>query len=150
MRHLRALVVCCLLAVPLAVPVSASAVSTERSMVRELNEVRSSYGLKRLRVSRTLLTSSGNYANWMMANDWFGHRGAAAATNFRATGEILALHGGRRARIRRTIRLWLNSPSHRAVILAPQFRYVGAGRSRGKFRGRRSTAWVAHFGAGRK
>jgi uncharacterized protein YkwD len=40
----------------------------------------------------------------------------------------------------------MNSPPHRALILSPGFRWLGAGIARGRLTGRRATTWVLHFG----
>ncbi len=96
MRLLRALVVPCLLCAVLVVPAPAAAVRSQTAMLQELNKVRSSHGVRRLRTSPKLEQSAGGYAHWMMKNDWFGHRGAASGTGFARSGEILELHGGSR------------------------------------------------------
>ena len=63
----------------------------------------------------------------------------------RARGEALAMHRGWRPRARRTVRAWMQSPAHRAVLLGG-FRHAGAGLKRGRFRGRLATVWVLHVG----
>lgn len=150
MRHLRALVVCCVLVLPVLAPPPAAAMSAQKIMVRELNEVRAAHGLRQLRPAKRLHGSANGYARWMIRHDWFGHRGAHSSRTFRSSGEILELHRGRRARVARTLRMWMRSPGHRALILSAGFRYVGAGKSRGRFRGRRTTVWVVHFGGRRR
>jgi hypothetical protein len=45
-----------------------------------------------------------------------------------------------------TVRSWMASPPHRALILHPGFRWLGAGPARGTLAGRRVTTWVLHLG----
>ena len=45
-----------------------------------------------------------------------------------------------------TIRGWLASPGHRAVLLSPSFKNVGTAFARGRIGGRRTTIWVVQFG----
>jgi uncharacterized protein YkwD len=62
-------------------------------------------------------------------------------------GEVLADGGGERGTVLGTIRSWLGSPPHRAVLLHPRFNLIGVGTVRGRFRGfRHMTIWVGHFG----
>jgi uncharacterized protein YkwD len=62
-------------------------------------------------------------------------------------GEVLAFGGGQNGTVRGTMRRWLASKEHRAVILHPGFDLVGAGTVTGTFHGfRDTTIWVAHLG----
>jgi hypothetical protein len=62
-------------------------------------------------------------------------------------GEVLAVLGGERGTVRGTMRAWLDSEEHRAVLLHPGFNLVGVGTVTGRFRGFRGMRiWVAHFG----
>lgn len=45
----------------------------------------------------------------------------------------------------RTVSEWLASPSHRAVLLSPQYRYVGLGLAGGYFGSTRAEIWVDRF-----
>jgi uncharacterized protein YkwD len=56
-------------------------------------------------------------------------------------------HSGTRPRYTATVRAWLASPPHRAVVLSGAFTHAGAGIARGVFNGRNSTIWVLHVGA---
>jgi uncharacterized protein YkwD len=142
---LPVVLVACLL-VP-AAPASARA-SAEVQMVRKANSFRKRHGLRPVRISRSLMRSSEGYAWHQMRNGFFGHSSRIHASGrFRRLGEILEYHGGTRARIRQAFRSWLHSPGHRAIIMDRGFRYVGAGRASGRFRGGRATIWVMHFGS---
>jgi uncharacterized protein YkwD len=69
---------------------------------------------------------------------------------FRGTwmaGEILADGAGEEGTVQGTLRRWLGSKPHRAVIFQPKFNLVGVGTLTARFRGVRHTRiWVAHFG----
>ncbi|MDP8943400.1 MAG: CAP domain-containing protein [Actinomycetota bacterium] len=146
MRLIRTLVTACLLAA-LALPASAQAASAPEIMLRKVNAVRAQHGLAGLRASPSLNASAAGYSHWLMATDNFGHLASIGASrSFDRLGEVLAIHGGRKGRITRTVRRWMGSPGHRAVILDSSFRYFGAGRTVGRFRGRRATIWVGQFG----
>ena len=77
-----------------------------------------------------------------MRKDWLGHASLRAA---RVRGEVIEMHSGGYSRVARTVRNWLNSGGHRAILLSRSFHVVGAGKSTGRFGGRRSTIWVARF-----
>jgi uncharacterized protein YkwD len=116
-------------------------------MLHAVNVVRAQHGLTAFRGSRSLGRSAGRYARWMLRADYFGHLGRiSASSSFSILGESLAWHPGRRPRVSRTVRRWMQSPPHRALILHPAFRWLGAGMARGRLYGRRATTWVLHFG----
>ena len=126
----------------------ASAAGPSAVMLQEINNARASHGLPAVRSSVSLRRTSRRYAGFMLRRDYFGHLSRIRASRrFRRLGEIIAMHRGTRLGIRSTVRRWLNSPSHRAVILSGRFRYAGAGSRAGRFHGRRSRTWVMHFGA---
>jgi uncharacterized protein YkwD len=126
---------------------AAEASAAEKRMVRAVNGVRAGHGLPRLRAAPRLGRSAGGYARWMLRADYFGHLGRIRASgHFRVLGENIAWHSGRRPAVRRALRLWLGSAPHRALILSPRFRWLGAGIARGRLGGRAATMWVLHFG----
>jgi len=116
-------------------------------MIRELNKIRLQHGLKPLRRSPSLHHSSSRYARQLMRTDVFAHQAhISVAGRFEWAGENLELHWGWRPRPRYTVRRWMESPGHRAVILSGEWRWLGVGRSRGRFNSSTATIWVAHFG----
>ncbi|MGI8903581.1 MAG: CAP domain-containing protein [Solirubrobacteraceae bacterium] len=128
-------------------PPSDARASVSDQMIVKVNEVRAAHGLRALRPSPSLSRSSGRFSRFLMARDMFGHRArVSSGAPFRRLGEVLAMHSGRRAKIRLTIRQWLASPGHRAIVLSPIMRYVGAGKTTGRFRGHRATIWVLQAG----
>jgi uncharacterized protein YkwD len=133
----------------LAVPAPAVANGNKHRMLQALNAVRAHHGLAPLHGSASLHRSARGYARWMLRSEYFGHLSRIRASGrFATLGEALAWHSGRRARVARTVRGWMHSPPHRALILHPGFRWVGAGMARGRLHGRRATTWVLHFGGG--
>jgi uncharacterized protein YkwD len=144
----RVLALSCVAACAALVPGPALAAGSTPPMIAKVNKVRAKRGLPRLRYSRSLGRSSGRFARHLMRVDRFGHAARIHASgHFRMLGEVLAIHSGWGARYRAVIRGWLRSPPHRVLLLSRALRYVGAGRARGRFRGRRSTIWVVQFGA---
>ena len=118
------------------------------ALIEKVNEIRRSSGLPTMRVSEELIGSSRGYARYMLKHDYFGHLASIhAGGDFQSLGETLAWHSGWRNRVRATVSRWMASPPHRAVLMSPTFRFIGAGRARGKMGSRRATAWVAQVGA---
>jgi uncharacterized protein YkwD len=131
----------------LAVPAPAAAGGNQQRMLHALNGVRAQHGLAPFHGSASLGRSASAYARWMLRSDYFGHLGRIRASgSFSRIGEALAWHSGRRARVHQTVRAWMHSPPHRALILHPGFRWLGAGIARGHLSGRHATTWVLHFG----
>jgi uncharacterized protein YkwD len=119
----------------------------QHAMVKQVNSVRAAHGLRPLRPTPALHRSATRYAAWMLHHNYFGHlRRIRASSRFGLLGENLAWHSGGRPRIGWTVRAWLGSPGHRALLLHPRFRWLGAGMARGTMGARRATAWVLHFG----
>ncbi len=116
-------------------------------MVAAVNGIRTSHGLARLRQAPVLKRSARAYAGWMLRANYFGHLARIKTSGaFSVLGENLAWHSGRQALVRWTLRAWLRSPAHRAVILHRPFRWMGAGIRRGEFKGMPATMWVLHLG----
>jgi uncharacterized protein YkwD len=129
-----------------AVP-SQAADGNQQRMLHALNAVRAQHGLAPFHGSASLHRSASAYARWMLRSDYFGHLSRIRASGrFARLGEALAWHSGGRAHVTRTVRHWMHSPPHRALILHPGFRWVGAGMARGRLRGHGATTWVLHFG----
>ena len=147
MRAARTLIPCLLAVAALAAPAAASALTPAELMVQKINVQRAQLGLAQLRVAPALTTSAGDYAHWMLRAGYFGHLGRIrAGGSFERLGEVLARHRGYRHRTRRTFRRWMGSPGHRSVLMSSRFRFIGVARVKGRFRGRRTTIWVAQLG----
>jgi uncharacterized protein YkwD len=136
----------CMLATALALPGGASA-NKSIDMLNAVNMVRAQNGLPAVHYSRTLAHSAHGYSRRLMSTGYFGHDTRIhASRRFHTLGEILEWRRGMRPAVWATLRDWMNSPPHRAVILNGSFRYAGAGYTRGRFHGQRSTIWTMHFG----
>jgi uncharacterized protein YkwD len=137
----------------LAVPASAGAraraanQTAETKMVTAINKVRARHGLGALRTSSSLMGSARRYSSWLMANDVFAHQSRIrASSRFTMLGEALAMHYDRRFSVRGTIRQWMNSPPHRALVLTTAMTWMGVGATRGRYGSSPATIWVLHTG----
>ena len=129
-------------------PTASAAATAEQEAMDALNDVRRAHGLPALRMSKSLNRSSGRYAHKIIRTDYFGHASRIeVAGGWGRAGETLAWHGGWKPQPRRTIRRWMHSPGHRALLLSTSFRKVGMGLARGRLGSRVATTWVAHVAA---
>jgi uncharacterized protein YkwD len=146
----------------LAVPATAAAGSgmnrAERALVRELNEVRASHGLARLRPNRALGRAADRHSRDMLRSDFFDHsssdgtpfdRRVRRHTDARYVGETLAAIGRRRGGAGTVVRMWMRSPPHRAIVLSPAFRRVGIARRWGTLGGSKMAVVTADFASRR-
>jgi uncharacterized protein YkwD len=135
----------------LAVPSSAAALTSaeraEQRMTSAINQVRAEHGLPSFERSASLTGSAESYSRYLMQHDYFGHQSSIwASSQFAMLGEALEMHTGGRFRVWHTVRAWLGSPSHRAILLSPLMRRQGAGVTRGRFGRSRAVVWVLHVG----
>jgi uncharacterized protein YkwD len=136
-----------LLAGAMLVASAGATTPAQRAMVDQVNAVRAAHGLNPFRADPLLHRTARRYARWMLRNDYFGHQERIrAGSRFALVGENLAWHSGWRPRVAGTVRAWLGSPGHRALLLDPRFRWLGAGMARGTLSGTAGTTWVLHFG----
>jgi uncharacterized protein YkwD len=132
----------------LALPPAAGGTDAPRSVVDGINAFRATQGRPAVRLSGRLSRSALAYARYLMRRGVFGHSARIRASRvFWEVGEVLELHPGDRARPDHAVRQWTRSPAHRWVMLNPAFRWVGAARVWGEFRGEPTSIWVVHFGA---
>jgi uncharacterized protein YkwD len=116
-------------------------------MLGKINHARARNGLRPLRMSSSLAGSSGRFASFLMHRGVLAHRSrVSAGGGFKRLGEALGMTSGKGLGIGTTVRLWLHSPTHRAVILTRSMNLIGVGVVRGRFRGRRATIWVVQTG----
>jgi uncharacterized protein YkwD len=131
-------------------PVATAAANAQRDAIDQLNQIRRAHGLAALRPSLSLHRSSTRYARHMVQTDYFGHASRiAVSSRFGHAGETLELHSGWQPEPGLAIGGWMNSPTHRAVLLSSAFRWVGMGIARGRNSSGPYTVWVAHVGARR-
>ncbi len=127
----------------------------ERAIVRAVNEQRAAYGLPNLRISRTLSRSAQRHSVDQLRHDVLNHtssdgtsfgRRLARTGHYRIAGEVIAFAPrGAQSRARAVVRLWMQSPGHRAQVLNPAFRLVGVGRVRGLLGRSRGTVVTVDF-----
>ena len=121
---------------------------TELELVQAISDVRQQNGVSGVRASHTLAASAGRYSHWQLENDYFGHQPQIRmSSNFSTKGEVLRLVIGNGVGVDRTLRLWMNSSSHRNAILYPSMREAGAGIARVHYQGRRAVIVTVHLGA---
>jgi uncharacterized protein YkwD len=141
----RVLVACCLTAAVMLC--GTPSVEASPGLMSKVNGVRKAHRLAPLRVSPALARSSAGYAGRLMQADRFGHASRIRASHrFSRLGEVLAFNRGWTSSASAVVRGWLRSPSHRAALLSPSFRYAGAGVVQGRFGSGKATIWVVHFG----
>ena len=129
----------------------------ERKVVRIVNRIRSHHGLRRLRASRSLSRAAAEHSSDMLRRDFLGHASSDGTsmssrvrryTGARWLGESIAALSGR-GTARRAVRMWMRSPPHRAVLLAPEGRRIGVGRRRGRLGSARRTVFTADLASRR-
>lgn len=130
------------------------------ALVRAINDVRARHGLPPVRESAGLTAAAAAHSRDMVVRGYFLHESGPGGERFDArvrrfwrpspsvrVGEILAWGSGRYASPQAAIRMWLNSPPHRSVMLSRSFTQVGVGVHVGRFQGQRAAAvWTADFG----
>jgi len=132
----------------LASPALGDTSGAERELVDAISEVRQQNGLAPVRASPSLARSAGRYSRWQLENDYFGHQPQIRmSSSFSTKGEVLRLVIGERVGVRTTLRLWMNSSSHRNAILYPRMRMAGAGIEKGRYQGRQAVIVTVHLGA---
>ena len=128
---------------------------TERKVVKLVNRIRARHGLRRVRASATLARAANDHTWDIMRTNVLSHAssdGTPMGTRVRRytgadwVGENVAAVWGRRSTARKVVRMWMASPSHRAVLLSasgrprrggPQRRHHGGRAARRLHRGLR-------------
>jgi uncharacterized protein YkwD len=151
----------CLLAATFAVPAVASASGArldqkERAIIRGINHQRAKHGLAPVLASARLARAA-DYHSWEMLDaNYFAHTSRDGGSfdervrryvNKRALGEALAYLGGGcgRGSAHRIVRMWMNSPPHRAILLSSTYRRVGIGKRVGSLGSRKTCMVTADF-----
>ncbi len=112
----------------------------ERSLLGAVNDVRAAHNLRPLQVDGKLVAVARAYSATMIQRDVFTHgafaeRIAGSGARGPAFGENLAWGTGRYAGARNVVRMWMNSPGHRANLLRPGWTRIGIGARVGNFLG---------------
>lgn len=127
----------------------------ERAVVRLVNVERGRAGLELVRTNRRLAGVAELHSHDQLAMASLSHvgsNGVTAAERVRevtsasSTGETVAwLPRGTRRRAREVVRLWMESPTHRAVVLGAAFDTVGVGVTEGRLGTGRGVLVTAGF-----
>jgi uncharacterized protein YkwD len=120
-----------------AAPAATAASAMRGAVLCLVNEQRARRGLGALRADARVTRAAGRHARDMVARRYFAHqrpggpdlgdRLRAAGVRWRAAGEAIAYGCGPRATPRATVRAWMNSPPHRAILLSRSFGSAGVG-----------------------
>lgn len=134
-------------------------------MLSLINEERAKYGLAPLKMEMQLNDSAEDHSQWMLEQDVFSHTGAggssagqrmqAAGFDFAgswAWGENIAWRSergdaGLEDDVRALHEALMNSPSHRANILNPDYEYIGIGIEIGDYNGWEAVMVTQNFAA---
>jgi uncharacterized protein YkwD len=121
-----------------------------------VNRKRTAEGLKALGPDRKLRRAATRHARDMVRRDYFAHQRAGgpdlterlerAGWNGSAWGETIAYGCGATGSPKRTLRAWMHSPPHRAVILSGTYRRGGIGVGAEAPCGDRGAIWVLDVG----
>jgi uncharacterized protein YkwD len=130
--------------------------STERSVLKLLNDIRRDHHLAPLRFSAALRAAAREHSADMLARQYFEHDAPDESFDHRIrrhlrstlVGENIAWGTGRYATPQGLVSLWMHSSTHRRIILMPSLRRVGLGVAIGTFDGSRGAAMAtADFAA---
>jgi uncharacterized protein YkwD len=150
MRPVRFATACSLVLLVLWVAPAVASTGPSRAarMIDQINQARAHSGLRPLRLSSSLTSSSSGFSHSLMSGGRFGHASRIhASARFHRLGEALAMHTGSELGIASTVRQWLASPAHRPILLTRSMRWAGAGVTGGRFHGRSTTIWVLQVGS---
>ncbi|MFN8188001.1 MAG: CAP domain-containing protein [Gaiellales bacterium] len=168
--HLAVVTALLVLALATAAPVGATAPATTSraagsaavaaDVVSEINATRRARGLRPLRLATGLVRAARAHAQAMAAGGFFSHSsrdGTSPATRIRrfydgsVVGETL-LWRSPTVSAEQALEMWLDSSSHRKILMSRSFRDVGIGivhadSAPGAYGGRQVTIVVADFGS---
>jgi uncharacterized protein YkwD len=120
---------------------SRSVEQLEQSFFRAVNALRVRHDLQPLVLDERLRATARSHTRDMIRRGYFAHRnyaqriaGARAPGNW--VGEVLGWTVDRDDAVPTIVELWLESPTHRAIVLSPAARRMGIGVVRGHFMGR--------------
>ena len=104
------------------------------------------------------LARAADFHSWEMLDaDYFAHESRDGSpfservrryVSPRAIGETLAMLSGCGPKAaKRVVRMWMNSPGHRPILLSSSYKRVGLGRRTGDLSGSRACVVTADFGS---
>jgi uncharacterized protein YkwD len=137
----------------------------QSSLLDQMNAMRASHGLVRLRAVRGLTVAAAVHSTSMARRGYFSHNSANGASFSQRIAYFYSARGYRSWSVgenllwaspnvgaARALRLWLASPEHRANLLNPRWREVGLAavhstKAPGVYRNHPATVVTADFGA---
>jgi uncharacterized protein YkwD len=106
----------------------------EALTVRYINAYRHSHGLGSVYVSRRMSSGADAHSHFMARHRYATHGAWASRVSHyahsRTIGEVIGWLSGRRGQAAHIVRMWINSPPHRAVLLNGSYRRLGVARRR--------------------
>jgi uncharacterized protein YkwD len=144
---------------------TAPATKLQAALLDQVNALRTSHGLTRLRLSPSLSAAANGHSAEMARLGYFSHDSANGASFSSRIGRFYPSRGFRSWTVGenllwgapdidalRAFKLWLGSPPHRANLLSARWREIGLAavhstRAPGLFGGRPATVVTADFGA---
>jgi uncharacterized protein YkwD len=125
--------------------------TTKMRVLVLLNQERSDRGLHALTTDTKLTRAAQSHSTDMLRRGYFAHNGPQGPWDVRirhyvhrrVIAEILTYGSGRHATPSGMVNDWMNSPSHRRIILMPELRRVGLGLAKGTYRGQRNVAMAS-------
>jgi uncharacterized protein YkwD len=113
----------------------------EAAVLREVNRVRNTRGLSQLRAAPALRSAARSHSQSMLTHGFFSHTSAdgtafserikryytSAGYTRWSVGEALMATESRLVAAEAIVTAWLESPSHRGIVLSPTWRDTGIG-----------------------
>lgn len=141
--------------------------SLSNQIVREVNRVRASRGLKPLTRSPQLASAAVTHSRSMASAGFFKHESADGSAFWKRIQRFYPAAGFRKWSVgenlvwsspslsaKRAVQMWLKSPPHRANLLSRNWAQIGlsavyASSAPGEYQGRAATIVTADFGTRR-
>jgi uncharacterized protein YkwD len=138
---------------------AAATVRPRTVLLQDINRVRQQFGLGTVRPSSLLHLVALHHSDDMIIRDYFAHTSPSGRTfgdRILASGfvsgyswmggETLAWGTGTLASPLTTVRSWLGSPEHRAILLSSRWTRIGIARACGRFLGHSGACvWTADW-----
>jgi uncharacterized protein YkwD len=138
---------------------SAATLKPRTVMLEKLNGVRSTHGLGGVRPSLLLRLAAQRHSDDMVLRDYFAHTSPSGRTVYGRmirsgfvtgysweAGETLAWGTGVLAKPGYTVKAWIASPEHRAILLSSTWARIGISRACGHFLGHTGACvWTADW-----
>jgi uncharacterized protein YkwD len=160
LRIILPLVITAVAFLGVSAPPAQAAATPQWQLICMINHTRAAHGLGRLYFAGGLAKLALAHSRDMMARRYFGHTTPTGATLYYRVahsgftrygewwaGEALSWGTGSYSTPYATYRMWMNSPTHRAVLLSSRYNWIGVGRSIGTFQGHGgAVVWTADVG----